>query len=215
MSPAWRVPAVRVVGAGLCGLAATALWAMTATTGWNLSFTYGRRSSILAALFVGALVVTVVATALVLLALWCLGVAVRRRGLVLAVSALVTVGSIVPPAAYGVAAHDRDLRAAALACRPDVLRDVLVLAEAAGRVIPLNDSDAVGRTDGRCVVVVAVRGDTAATMRALDSSARGLGWVAQADRTWRSPAGVIVTAEPTPHAESSAETVVELGARGR
>ena len=215
MSPARRVPAVKIVGAGVCGLAIGALWAMTSTAGWNLSSTYGRRSSILAALLVGALVVTVVATALVLLALWCLGVAVRRRTVVLVVSALVTVGSIVPPAAYGVAAHDRDLRAAALACRPDVLRDVLVLAGAAGRVVPSNDSDAVGRTDGRCVVVVAVRGDTAAAMRALDSAARGLGWVVQAARTWRSPASITVTAGPTPHAESSAETVVELGARGQ
>ena len=211
MSSARRVPAINVVGSALFGLAAAALYVLFAASGWGLTSTYGRRNSILGALVLAALVVSLIVAVLVFLALRWLGVAVRRRGVLLAVSVLVTLGSIIPPAALGVAAHERGVRAEALACRPNVVGDVLALARAVGRVVPGNDSDALGRTDGRCVVVVAVPGDTAAAMLALDDTARRLGWVAPAARTWRSPGGVVVTAEPTPHAESTGETVLDLG----
>jgi len=53
-------------------------------------------------------------------------------------------------------------------------------------------------------------------MSILDGAARGLGWVALSVRTWRSSAGVVVTAaESIPHEDSAGETVVDLGGRGQ
>ena len=53
-------------------------------------------------------------------------------------------------------------------------------------------------------------------MSILDGAARGLGWVAPSARTWRSSAGVVVTAaESIPHEDSAGETVVDLGGRGQ
>ena len=215
MSSPRHVPAVNVVWSALCALAAVALCALSARTGWEFSSTYGLSNGILAALVLGALGVSLLVAVLVLLALRLLRVGVRRRVVVLAVSALVTLGSMFPFAASGAAVHERGVRAEALACRSDVVRDVLALSRAVGRVVPGNGSDTSGRTDGRCVAVVAVPGDTSAAMRVVDSAARDLGWVAPAAGQWRSPGGVVVTAVPTPHASSTGETVVDLGGRGQ
>lgn len=217
MSSPRGVPAINVVGSALCAMAAVALCALSARSGWDFTSTYGlgNGNGILAALVLGALVVSLLVALLVLLALRWLRAPVRRRGVVLAVSALVTLGSMFPFAASGAAAHERGVRAEALACRADVVRDVLVLARAGGRVVPGNGSDTAGRPDGRCVAVVAVPGDAAAAMRTLNGTARGLGWGAPSARTWRSPAGVVVTAETKPHADSTGETVVDLGGRGQ
>ena len=78
-------------------------------------------------------------------------------------------------------------------------------------VVPTNDSDSRGRPDGRCVVVVGVPGEAAAAMSALDGAARGLGWVVLSAHTWRSPAGVVVSAGATPPAEPGGETILEPG----
>ena len=216
MSSARRVSAIDVAWAVICALVAVALCAMSAQSGWNVTSTYGGGAGVYQVLVLGALVDGLLVAVLVLVALRCLHVAVRRRGIVLLVSALVTLGSMLPPAALGAAEQERGARAEQTACSPSVVREVLALARAVGRVVPTNDSDSLGRTDGRCVVVVAVPGETAAAMSTLDGAARGLGWVALSARTWRSPAGVVVTAaEATPHEDSAGETVVDLGGRGQ
>jgi len=216
MSSARRVSAIDVAWAVICALVAVALCAMSAQSGWNVTSTYGGGSGVYQALVLGALVVSLFVAILALVALRCLHVAVRRRGIVLVVSALVTLGSMLPPAAFGGAAQARGVHAEQAACSPNVVREVLALARAVGRVVPTNGSDSLGRTDGRCVVVVAVPGETAAAMSTLDGAARGLGWVAPSARTWRSSAGVVVTAaEAIPHEDSAGETVVDLGGRGQ
>jgi hypothetical protein len=216
MSPTRRVSAINVAGAIICALAAVALCGLSAQSGWDVTSTYGGGSGVAQVLVLSALVVSLVVAVLILLALRYLHVAVRRRAVVVALVALVTLFGILAPAAFGAAAHARGVRAETLACRPDVVRDVLALARAAGRVVPTNGSESLGRTDGRCVAVVAVPGETAAAVKTLDGAARGLGWASLSARTWRSPAGVVVAAtESVPHADSVGETVVDLGGRGQ
>jgi hypothetical protein len=215
MSSGRRVSAINVAGAAICALAAVALWVMSAWSGWNVTSTYGGGNGVYQALVLGALVVSLFVAVLVLLALGCLHVAVRRRAVVLAVSALVTLGSMLPPAAFGAAEQARGVRAEKAACRPDVVRDVLALARDVGRVVPTNGSASFGRPDGRCVVFVAVPGESATAMSTVDGAARGLGWVVLPAHTWRSPAGVVVTAEATPPEDSGAEALVTLGGHGQ
>jgi len=214
MSSARRVSAINIAGAVICALAAVALCVVTAQSGWGVTSTYGGGSGVYQVLVLGALVDGLFVAVLVLLALRCLHVAVRRRAAVLAVSVLVTLASTLPPAVLGAAEQARGARAEKAACRPEVVRDVLPLARAVGRVVPTNDSDSRGRPDGRCVVVVGVPGEAAAAMSALDGAARGLGWVVLSAHTWRSPAGVVVSAGATPPAEPGGETILELGGRG-
>ena len=107
MSSARRVSAIDVAGAVICALVAVALCAMSAQSGWNVTSTYGGGSGVYQALVLGALVVSLFVAILALVALRCLHVAVRRRGIVLVVSALVTLGSMLPPAAFGAAAQAR------------------------------------------------------------------------------------------------------------
>jgi hypothetical protein len=213
MSSAFRVSAINLAGAVFCALAAVALCVMSARSGWNVTSTYGGGIGVYPMLLLGAVVVGLFVAVLVLLALRCLHLAVRRRAVVIAVSVLVTLASMLPPAALGAAAQARGVRAEETACRPDVVRDVLALARAAGRVVPTNDSVSIGRPDGRCVVLVAVPGEAAAATSTLGGVARVLGWVVLPAQTWRSPAGVVVTAEVRPRQESGGETLVDLGGR--
>jgi hypothetical protein len=215
MSSARRVSAINVAGAVICALVAVALCVMSAQSGWGVTSTYGGGAGVYQVLVLGALVDGLLVAVLVLVALRCLHVAVRRRAVVLVVSVLVTLGSMLPPAALGAAEQARGARAEQTACSPNVVRDVLALARAVGRVVPTNDSDTFGRPDGRCVVFVGVPGKAAAAMSALDGAARGRGWVVLSARTWRSPAGVVVSAGATPPREPGGETLLELGGRGR